>query len=151
MPVKQRMRNSSRMTAKGRAWTRPRASYLALVREFPIRPIRSDAELDEAIRMLDKLLERTKSLDVQERGYFDSLANEIQRYEAATIPMPRVSGEDMLKHLIEAQEATLSEVAAGTGIAISTLSALLARKRSLNLAHIKVLAPYFGVEEAVFI
>jgi HTH-type transcriptional regulator/antitoxin HigA len=151
MTVKQRRRKSTKGAAKIQVWKSPKASYLALVREFPIRPIESNDDLDDAIRMLDKLLERTKPLDIQEQGYFDSLTNEIHRYESSSISMPRVTGEDMLKHLIDAREVTLSEVAANTGIAISTLSAILAKNRNLNLAHIKALAPYFGVEEAVFI
>lgn len=36
------------------AVTAPSESYLALIREFPLRQIRSDEELDAAIAMLDK-------------------------------------------------------------------------------------------------
>ena len=79
------------------------------------------------------------------------LSHEIERCEAAAYPMPAVSGAAMLRHLIEAREATLSEVAAATGIAVSTLSAVLAKKRKLNLAHIGVLAPYFGVRPGVLL
>jgi HTH-type transcriptional regulator/antitoxin HigA len=57
----------------------------------------------------------------------------------------------MLRHLVEAKDLTLSEVAKQTGIAISTLSAILAKKRSLNLTHIQALAPYFNVRPAVFL
>ena len=50
-----------------------RASYLKLAIVFPIRPLHSEAELDEAIRVLDHLLSRKKPLDEQEQGYLESL------------------------------------------------------------------------------
>jgi HTH-type transcriptional regulator / antitoxin HigA len=133
-----------------RGWSRTNSSYLALVMEFPIRPITTDDELGQATQMLDKLSKRS-ALDKQEQGYFDSLANEIRNYEKATISIPKVSGVEMLKHLLEAKDVTLSEVAQKTDIAVSTLSAILSKKRPLNLTHIKALAPYFGVRPAVFI
>jgi HTH-type transcriptional regulator / antitoxin HigA len=134
-----------------KAMNRASASYLALARVYPIRPIRSDAELDAAIAVLDGLLSRAKPRDDQEQGYLESLGHEIERYEAAAHPMPAVSGPAMLKHLIEVRGETLSAVARGTGILVSTLSEILRGKRRLNLDHVKALAPYFGVEPGVFV
>ena len=127
------------------------ASYLKLAAVFPIRPLHSEVELDEAIRVVDRLLSRKKPLDGQEQGYLDSLSHEIERDEAANVPMPDVSGTAMLQHLIEARNATLSEVAAKTGIAVSTLSSVLKGKRELNRGHIEKLAPVFGVAPGVFL
>lgn len=138
----------ARRSKRGR---RASLSYLALARVYPIHPIRSENDLDEAIAVVDGLLSRRKPLDPQEQDYLDSLGHEIERYEAAAHPMPAVSGSSVLRHLIEAREVTLSQVAAATGIVVSTLSAILAGKRSLNLAHLRVLAPYFGVEPSVFL
>jgi HTH-type transcriptional regulator / antitoxin HigA len=130
---------------------RASTSYLALARELPIRPLRSDEELDAAIAMVDRLLSRRKPLDEQEQGYLDSLSHEIERYEALAYPMPNVSAEAMLRHLIEAKGVTLSQAAADTGIALSTISAVLSGKRKLNRNHIETLAPYFGVEPGAFL
>jgi HTH-type transcriptional regulator / antitoxin HigA len=136
--------------AKGKG-TRASKSYLALASAYTIHPIRSEEDLDEAQAVLDRLMSRGKPLDSQEQDYFDSLANEIERYEAEAYPMPRVSGAAMLRHLIEAREETLSHVAQATGVALSTLSAVLRGRRDLNLTHIKALAPHFGVEPEVFL
>ena len=57
----------------------------------------------------------------------------------------------MLRHLIDAKSVTLSEVAAKTGIAVSTLSSVLRGKRELNRGHIEKLAPVFGVAPGVFL
>jgi antitoxin component HigA of HigAB toxin-antitoxin module len=156
MAVKEQSRGrGARHPAKAaRPAGRPRrvsASYLALVRAYPLHPIRSAEDLDEAVAVLDKLLGRRKALDPQEQDYFDSLSHAIERYEAEAVPMPAVSGAAMLRHLIEARDASLSQVAAGTGVALSTLSSVLNGARELNLNHIKLLAPYFGVEPAVFL
>ena len=118
---------------------------------FPIRPLRSEADLDQAIKILDRLLSRKKPLDEQEQGYFDSLSHEIERYEESNVPMPKVSGTAMLRHLIEAGELTLSSVASATGIAVSTLSSVMSGKRELNRNHIEKLAAFFGVAAGVFL
>ncbi len=130
---------------------RASSSYLALVITYPIHPIHSEEDLDQAIAVIDKLLSRRKPLDPQEQDYLDSLSNEVERYEAVAHPMPAVSDAAMLRHLIEARAVKLSEVAEATGIALSTLSSVLSGKRHLNRSHIEKLAPYFGVEPAVFL
>jgi HTH-type transcriptional regulator/antitoxin HigA len=156
MPVKdlapgRQSRKRARASRPARRPQRAHASYLALVRLYPIHPIRSAEDLDEAITVLRKLLKRRKALDPQEQDYFDSLSHEVERYETEAVPMPVVSGVAMLRHLIEARDATLTQVAEDTGIALSTLSSVLKGARPLNLGHIKALAPYFGVEPAVFL
>ncbi len=134
-----------------RPGSRASATYLELALTFPILPLRSEPELDEAIRVLDRLLSRPKPLDEQEQGYLESLSHEIDRYEAANVPMPEVSGTAMLHHLIEVHDLTLSKVAAATGIAVSTLSSVLSGKRKLNWNHVKKLVPFFGVAPGVFL
>lgn len=131
--------------------SRASISYLKLVAAFPLHPLRSDEELDEAIEVLDNLLVRKKPLDPQEQGYVDSLSNEIRRYEEANIPMPAVTSAGLLRHLIDSRNATLSEVTMKAGIAVSTISSVLSGKRQLNLRHIEKLANYFGVAPKVFL
>jgi HTH-type transcriptional regulator/antitoxin HigA len=149
----ERSRKPLRRPTRGTVRRRSRASaaYLALAKVFPIQPIRSDKELDLAIAVVDKLLSRRKALSDQEQGYLESLSHEIERYESAAYPIPDVSGSAMLRHLLDAREATLSDVAEATGLALSTLSAILNDKRQLTLRHIHKLAPYFGVEPGVFV
>src|SRR5207247_1737423 len=51
---------------------RASAAYLALIRAFPLRPLRSEQDLDQAIAMVDKLLARRKPLTAQEQDYLES-------------------------------------------------------------------------------
>jgi HTH-type transcriptional regulator / antitoxin HigA len=136
---------------KRRGKSQAGARYLRLIDVYPLRPIRTNEELDEAIAILDRISGWTRALLPEEQDYLECLAHEIERYEAENVPMPAVSGAAMLRHLVEAREATLSDVAEATGVALSTLSSVLKGKRKLNLDHIRRLAPYFGVKPAVFL
>jgi HTH-type transcriptional regulator / antitoxin HigA len=131
---------------------RPRKSrdrYLELVLRFPLRPIRSDKELDEAVRMVDSLLGR-RDLAREEEDYLDVLGDLVERYEAKAHPMPPVSDAAMLRHLIEARGISQTGLARATSIADSTISDVLSGKRSLNRNHIGKLAKYFHVAPDVF-
>src|SRR3972149_836915 len=123
--------------------------YLDLVIHFPLKPIRSDAELDEAIKVTDCLLAK-KSLLPEEQDYLEVLGDLVERYESQTHPMAPLSDADILHHLLEARGITQSEAAQSTGIAISTLSEVLSGKRTLNRDHIGRLARYFNVSPEVF-
>ncbi len=123
--------------------------YFEWVFKFPLRPIRSDEELDEAVRMVDSLLDR-RDLAPEEEDYLDVLGDLIERYESEAHPMAPVSDAEMLRHLIEAKAVSQTEVSDATGIANSTISEVLKGKRSLNRGHIGKLARYFNVAPDVF-
>jgi HTH-type transcriptional regulator / antitoxin HigA len=124
--------------------------YLELIRRYPLRPIRSDAELDRAIAVIDSLTDRD-DLTREEDDYLDVLGDLVEKYEAEQHPMPPLPDAEMLRHLIEARETTQARVAAETGIAESTLSEILAGKRGLNRKHIEALTRHFKVSPAVFL
>jgi HTH-type transcriptional regulator / antitoxin HigA len=124
--------------------------YLELIRTFPLRPIRSDKELSEALAVIDELLDQER-LVAEEQDYLDVLSGLVERYEKERHPMPPVSDAQMLRHLIEAKNVTQVQVARATGIAESTISAVLAGNRRLNREHIEKLARYFHVGARAFL
>jgi HTH-type transcriptional regulator / antitoxin HigA len=124
--------------------------YLDLVRTFPLRPIRDDAELDQAVAMIDSLIDR-EELESGEQDYLDVLADQVEKYESEQYPLPAVSEADMLRHLIEARDITQLKLATDTGIAESTISSILSGKRGMSRNHVATLARYFKVSPAVFI
>ena len=128
----------------------PPASYLALIRRFPLRPITSEAELDRATTVMNSLLDR--DLDPAEDDYLDVLSDLVERYEDKHHPIPTddLTDAEMLEHLIEARSVTQAEAARGAGIAESTVSEVLAGKRRLTRGQIEKLATYFHVSPAVF-
>ncbi len=125
--------------------------YLDLVRACPLRVIRSELEYGQAIAMLDRLSNLGNDRTADETEYLLSLAVFIKKYEDEHHPMPPVSGVETLRYLLETHHVTQSTLAAATGLAVSTISEILAGKRKLGLKHIAALARFFGVKQAIFL
>jgi HTH-type transcriptional regulator / antitoxin HigA len=123
--------------------------YLDLVRQFPLRPLRTDADLDAAIAVVDSLIDQNQ-LSPPEQDYLDVLSDLVEAYEAEAVPMRRVADAEMLRFLIENRRVTQAELSKQAGIAESTISEVLSGKRKLNRVQIGKLAHYFHVEPGVF-
>jgi len=126
-------------------------AYIQLIERFRLRPLRSKSDWKQATAIMEALYDRDDPLDPGEQDYLDCLVCMIELYEEEHHEMPAVSGADMLRHLMAARDETLSQVAAATDIAISSLSSVMTGSRSLTLKHIKALAAHFHVEPAVFL
>jgi HTH-type transcriptional regulator/antitoxin HigA len=128
---------------------RKKDDYLELVLRVPLRPIRSDEELQRATDMVDELIDR-EELNQDEQDYLDVLSDIVERYESEHHTLAPVSDAEMLRHLLEAKGVSQAEAARDAGIAESTISEVLAGKRPLTRAHIGKLSRYFHVEPGVF-
>lgn len=124
--------------------------YLELVRQFPLRPLRTDVDLDAAVSIIDSLIDQC-DLSAPEQDYLDVLGDLVEAYEAEAVPMTLVGDADMLRFLIEQKGVTQSETATGAGIAESTISEILSGKRKLNRTQIGKLAQYFHIEPGAFL
>ena len=124
--------------------------YLDLVRQLPLRPLRTEADLDAAIAVIDALIDRP-ALTMPEQDYLDVLSDLVEAYEAETVPMHPVGDADLLRFLIEQKGIIQAAAAHGAGIAESTISEVLAGKRKLNRAQIARLARFFCVEPGAFL
>lgn len=136
------------MTAATRRM-KARDLYFDLVLQFPLRPIRSDKELNGAVKMVDSLLDR-KKLATEEEDYLEVLGDLIEQYESEAHPMPAVSDVEVLRQVLEAKGVSQTAVSKATAIANSTISEVLKGKRSLNRHHIGKLSKYLGVSPDVF-
>jgi HTH-type transcriptional regulator / antitoxin HigA len=117
--------------------------YLALVRDFPLRPLRTEKEKEQAIEVVSAL--GSRSLAPCERDYLAVLVGLVEKFEEEHYPMAPVRGPAMIRHLIEARGVTQAVVAAEAGIAESALSEVLTEKRGMSLKYAMALARYFGV------
>ena len=124
-------------------------TYLALIRTFPLRPLRSESDLDEAMAVLDALVDKDM-LTAAEADYLAVLSDLVEQYEAKAHPIAPASDTELLQHLLEAQAVTLSHVAQATGLAATTLAAVLAGTHPLTREEIGTLARYFQVSPSVF-
>jgi HTH-type transcriptional regulator/antitoxin HigA len=126
--------------------------YSALIQQFPLRPIRSEAELDKAIVVLDELLDLLdhRPWNQDEKDYVDVLGDLIERFETEHIKIEPLSGVAMLLFLIENKGVSRAQVVKDCRIAESTISEILAGVRKMNRNHIAKFSAYFHVEPGVF-
>ena len=125
-------------------------AYLRLMGKFLLRAIESEHDWIEASAVADQLFDRPKLLP-EEQKYLDVLCELIERYENEHEPIRDVSACDMLRFLLGQRDVTQQTASRETGIANSTITALLKGDRALTRRHIEVFARYFGVEPAVFL
>jgi len=123
--------------------------YIELVHRFPLRRLRSDAELDEAIAIIDELVTR-KDLTPGESDYLDVLSDLVHKYESTEDPISPASDAEVLRFLLESNGMGQTELAKRSGIAGSTISEILTGKRKLSRRHIAALSRVFHVSPAVF-
>jgi len=124
--------------------------YFQLVRRFPLRPIRSERELDEATRVIDELIadeRRSPGAD----DYLDVLSDLVEKYESEHHRIPDASPVEVLQFLIEDRKTNQRAVALGSGMHVSTMSEILSGARQMNLDHMRKLATFFNVDIAVFL
>jgi HTH-type transcriptional regulator/antitoxin HigA len=124
-------------------------TYLTLIRRCPLRPLRSEADLDEALTIIDALVVKDTRTDA-EADYLAVLSDLVEQYEAEVHAIPPASDAALLQHLLEAQAVTTVEVAQATGIGTTTLAAVLAGTHQLTREQIGPLARYFQVLPSVF-
>src|SRR4051812_42993125 len=120
--------------------------YLQLVKEFPIRPIKTAKEFAVAQSILDRLVGR-EDLTPGQRDYVSAIARFMQDYDR-----PRRSGLgdrstplEILKFLMEENSMSttdLGKIVGSRGLA----SEILNRKRGLSKAVIGRLAARFKVD-----
>lgn len=126
-------------------------SYAELIADFPLRPLRSERQLDHASRLAFGLASRER-LSRGEQDYLDVLTHLIEIYENEHHAIePSASPRELLQFLIDENNLTLSRLAAETNIKVSTLSEILHGRRELNVKHIASLAARFRVDPGLFI
>jgi HTH-type transcriptional regulator / antitoxin HigA len=124
--------------------------YLKLVLSFPLRPLRSDADLDRAVAMVDALTDR-KELAPGEADYLESLGRLIEDYEAEHDPLPTMSPVEALRYLLEENGLTQAELCAQTSLPVATISEVLNGKRGISPRVRQALAERFKVSPALFV
>lgn len=127
--------------------------YLALIKRFPLVPIRTAAQLREAHAVIDELaiIDEAK-LATGQVDYLDVLSGLVEKYEEANFPIgdPFADGVEALQYLIE--QAGMSASDLGRLLGNRQLgSAILRRDRELSKGHIVKLAGYFKVSTDLFL
>jgi HTH-type transcriptional regulator / antitoxin HigA len=126
------------------------ALYMELIARFPLRPLRSDRDLERASKIANALAIRT-DLTQGEADYLDVLTDIIEKYEELHYPVQRVSGVELLRFLLSEQGKPHVAVARDLGISPSTISEILSGKRDFGRKYIEAFSRYFCVSPATFL
>lgn len=127
--------------------------YFKLVRRFPLRRIRSEAEYDLAIELLANLIGRAdRGRSPGESDYADALGHFIRLYEKAKFPLEYELRTPLarLKYLMREHGMKTADLGRLLGSGHGQASLILNGKRELSKANIRTLADRFKVSPALF-
>lgn len=127
------------------------SGYFDLVRRFPLKPLRSEEDLDTALGIINELIDRGfEDLSPGEEAYLDVLSDLVEKYEEEQHPIPEATPAMMLQFFMEDRKLNQRAVARGSGIPASSISEVLAGRRQMTLDQMQKLGKFFGVSPALF-
>lgn len=124
------------------------ADPVEMIRQGAPHLLHSDEELAEYTAVLFGLTAKP-SLSPEEEEAVELLTLLIERYESQRYPIPEASPTEVLRFLLESHGLTQRDLIPELG-SESTVSLVLAGKRSLTRSHIVRLSERFHVSPAVF-
>jgi len=129
--------------------------YLALIRRFPLVPIRNKQQFRAAIEIMKELSTpgRLAFLKGDESDYLDVLTDLISKYETAHWkPLAAaMTPPEALSYLLEQSGTSQSELARKAGTRQSHISEFLAGTRDLSKTSIVKIARFFNVSSDLFL
>jgi len=124
--------------------------YLELIREFPLKAIRTKTQYQHATRTASHLaLHGERNLSTGQRDYLDALMILIEAYDLAQQPWQKTSGLELLNHLVEQNNMSLNDLGKIVG-SRPLASLILLGKRDLSKEVMRRLGNHFKVDPAVF-
>src|SRR6266576_3215393 len=129
------------------------AAYLALLEEFPLRPIRNLAECERATKIVHRLALREGELDQGEEAYLEVLEGLVERYENEHFPMnlEDVSPTRVLRMLVEQAGMSVTELGALLGSKGAASELLSGRRKEASKMQIARLCERFKVDASLFL
>jgi HTH-type transcriptional regulator/antitoxin HigA len=118
-------------------------TYSELMKRHLLRPIHDKVDLANALEVLDAMAGHR--LNAEQEDYFEALSTLVEAYERLHVPPPKVTGLDLLRHLLEANKMTAADLSRLLGRDRSLGVRILNGERQLTLEHIKKLAEHFGL------
>ena len=115
-----------------------------------LRKPKSEADYDALVVALDELTDLIGDDESHPlMGLVDIIGDWVEAYDLEHHPMPKVSGVDVLRSVMQEHGLTQSDLP-GVGTQ-SVVSEILSGKRQLNVRQIRWLADYFKVPVDMFI
>jgi HTH-type transcriptional regulator/antitoxin HigA len=128
-------------------------SYLALMGEFPLRPIKSVAAYDRAALIVHRLALREEKLDAGEEAYLEVLEALVERYDRAHYPIDvdASSPTRLLRILVEQAGMSVTELGKLLGSKGAASELLSGRRKEPSKAQIARLCARFKVDASAFL
>ncbi len=126
-----------------------KTTYGKLLAETQPKVITTEEEYDVSLRVAEKLI-ANKNLSLEEEALLELFTRLIEEYEEEHYPMPPVSPQEMLEHLMDARglrQVDLVGILGSKGV----ISEIMSGKRSISKAQAKALGEFFHVSPALFI
>jgi len=126
-------------------------TYRELCAAYLPRPIHDDAQDEEATAMMNALAVFNR-LNAEQRDYLDVLTEFVDEYDKSKdIRLPKISGLDALKHLLEENRMNAADLSRLLGTSRNLGAMILRGERQLTLAHVRTLAKRFCVSADLFL
>jgi HTH-type transcriptional regulator/antitoxin HigA len=125
--------------------------YAALCRLFLPRPIHDAVDYANVVEMTDAMVLWRDEFTNDQADYFDLLCSLIEEFDAKNVKWPKVTGVDMLKHLMEAQSMSAADLSRLLGGSRNLGAMILRGERKLTLNHVRILTRRFRVSADLFL
>jgi HTH-type transcriptional regulator / antitoxin HigA len=138
------------MTTKIKPTKAPTDTYMALLRRFPLKPVKNDAAHEQAVAMVAELMGR--KLDAGAGDYLDALILLVNKYEDEHhTPMGTdLTPPQTLRAIMQANGLTQADMGRILG-SESAVSMFLKGERQLSKTQIKALVEKFHVDASLFL
>lgn len=128
-------------------------SYLALMGEFPLRPIRNGREYERASKLVHRLALREDDLEECEEAYLEVLEGLVERYDIQHNPInaSAISPTRMLRILVQQAGMTVSELGELLGSKGAASELLSGKRKEPSKSQIAKLCARFKVDAGAFL
>ena len=125
--------------------------YDGLCRVLTPRKIHDQVEYGNVTEITDAMALWRDDFSGDQADYFELLCAIIEDYDAAHVKWPKVTGAQMLKHLMDERDMSAADLSRLLGGSRNLGAMILRGERNLTVEHIGKLAAHFKVSPAVFI
>ncbi len=125
-------------------------AWVAFDRVAHLRPIRSDAEYDRTVNLMNYLLDVVGDKEKHAlAGLLDLVSDLVEDYDSRHFAIPPAEPREALRYLINMRALKQSDLI--DIVPQSNLSAILAGKRKISATLAGKLGKFFNVSPAVFV
>jgi HTH-type transcriptional regulator/antitoxin HigA len=125
--------------------------YEGLCRVLLPRPIRDAVDYDNVSEITDAMALWQDDFTKDQRDYFELLSSLLEEFDAANVKWPKLSGLDLLKHLLDEHQMSAADLSRVLGASRNLGAMILRGERKLTVEHIRQLSTHFKVGLALLV